>query len=114
MHSLNRIYRGWGILPTPLQVLERELMLRYGWDWFNYKIAHTILEQSENQDRIRAELSFEHPDGSICTYEAELVQDNGKTICLKGSCSAAKEVKFVKYAVDKLYLHSVKTICLSA
>lgn len=107
-------YRGWGILPAPLQVLERTLMLRYGWEWFNYKIAHIILEHSENQDWILAELSFEQPNGTIYTYQAELIQDPEQTCYLKGSCSAMKESKFVKYAIAQLYLRSVKTVCLSA
>jgi hypothetical protein len=114
IYSLHRVYRGWGILPAPLQVLERKLMLDYGWDWFSYKIMHTILEQRENNDWIRAELAFELPDGTIYTYRAELIQDDCKTLCLKGSCSATKAATFVKYAVDKLDLHSVKPIYLSA
>lgn len=114
IQMLRSVYRGWGILPTPLQVLERELMLRYGWDWFKYKITHTILEQREHKDWIHAELSFEQPDGTIYTYRAELIQDEDKTLYLKGSCQAAKAAKFVKYAVAHFYLHSVQTIRLSA
>ena len=104
IQTLRPVYRGWGILPTTLQVLERELMLRYGWDWFNYKITHTILKQSENRDWIHVELAFEQPDGNVYTYQAKLIQDHCKTLCLKGSCSATKEAKFIKYAVDELYL----------
>lgn len=114
IQAISPIYRGWGILPAPLQVLERTLMLRYGWEWFNCKIAHIILEHSENQDWILAELSFEQPNGTIYTYQAELIQDPEQTCYLKGSCSAMKESKFVKYVIAQLYLRSVKTACLSA
>lgn len=114
IHHLSAVYRGWGILPTQLQVLERELMLRHGWDWFTHKINHAILEQSETKDWIRAELSFEQVDGTVHTYQAELIQDHRKTLCLKGSCSAAQEAKFVKYAVHHLHLQTVKKIYLSA
>jgi hypothetical protein len=108
------VYRGWGILPTPLQILERQLMSDYGWNWFGYRIMHKILEQSDTKAWIRTELSFELPNGTIYTYQAELIQDDCRTICLKGSCSAAKASTFVKYAVDKIALHSVKQIYISA
>ncbi|GGA35598.1 hypothetical protein CYANOKiyG1_53310 [Okeania sp. KiyG1] len=35
---LGGVYRGWGILPTCIQALERELMFHHGWEWFKYKI----------------------------------------------------------------------------
>jgi hypothetical protein len=114
IQAVSPVYRGWGILPTTLQVLERELMLHYGWEWFTYKISHTILGQSETLDWIHAELCFEHLDGSIYRYQAELVQDDRKTLCLKGSCSAAKEATFIKYAVTNLHLHLIQRMCLSA
>lgn len=114
IQTLRTVYRGWGILPTPLQVLERELMLQYGWNWFDYRINYTILNQSENQDWIQVEFAFEQPDGTVYTYQAELIQDPHRTLCLKGSCSATKEFKFVKHAVNQLCLQSIKPICLSA
>ncbi|MCA1991731.1 MAG: sucrase ferredoxin [Coleofasciculus sp. S288] len=126
---LNRVYRGWGILPNPLQVLERELILRHGWDWFNYKVASRIIEQNSDynvihldnlksdsnvisldnrlrldKDVIQAELTFEKPDGSVYSYQAELVKDESKTLHLKGSCGARKESEFVKYSVENLRL----------
>jgi hypothetical protein len=112
--NLRSVYRGWGILPTTLQVLERELMLKYGWEWFDYKVKHIILDQSENQDWLHVEFAFKTLDDSIYRYRAELTQDLCKTLCLKGSCSATKESKFVKYRVDQLSLHSVWSVGLSA
>jgi hypothetical protein len=103
---LNRVYRGWGILPTSIQVLERELILRYGWDWFNYKVAGRITEQNSDKSLIQAELAFEKPDGSIYIYQADLVRDETKTLRLKGSCDTTKESEFVKYFVKALHLDS--------
>jgi hypothetical protein len=114
IQTLRSVYRGWGILPTTLQVLERELMLKQGWNWFSYKINCAILNQSENKDWIQSELAFEQPDGTICTYQAELTQDLHQTLCLKGSCNAVQASKFIKYRVDRLSLRSVQSICLSA
>ncbi|MCU0525087.1 MAG: sucrase ferredoxin [Elainella sp. Prado103] len=114
IQALRSVYRGWGILPTPLQVLERELMMKYRWDWFNNKLSYQILEQSHHQEWIRTELSFEQPDGTIYTYGAELVQDSAQTLFLKGSCNATKVAKFIKYGVSQLQLRSVKPVYLSA
>lgn len=107
--GLNKVYRGWGILPNPLQVLERELILRYGWDWFNYKVAHKIINQNSDKSVIQAELTFEKEDGSVHHYQAKLVKDESKTLQLKGSCCNTKESEFVKYSVESLYLSSEKT-----
>lgn len=103
---LNRVYRGWSLLPTAIQVLERELMLRYGWDWFNYKVAGKILKQNQDESAIEAEMTLENPDGFTRTYRADLVSDESKTVELKGSCGASKESKFVKYSVENLHLYS--------
>ncbi len=101
---LNRIYRGWGILPIQMQAMERELILRYGWDWFNYKVAGSIIEQNSDNSVIQAEIAFEKPDGSAYTYQAELVKDKDKTLRLRGSCTTLKESEFVKYSVENLTL----------
>ncbi|MCU0541748.1 MAG: sucrase ferredoxin [Oscillatoriaceae cyanobacterium Prado104] len=106
IECLDRVYRGWGILPTAMQVVERELMRRYGWDWFNYKVSGCIVDRSEN-DRLLAEITFQKPDGTY-TYRADLVKDETKTIRLKGSCGAKKESEFVKYSVENLYFYSTK------
>lgn len=112
---LNRVYRGWGILPKPIQVMERELILRYGWDWFNYKVASRILEQNLDYKAAscQAELTFLKPDGSLYSYRANLVQDEGKTLTLRGSCDTTKKSEFVKYSVENLYLHCENMACLS-
>ncbi len=100
------IYRGWGILPKSIQIVERELILRYGWDWFNYKAAGRIVEQSDDKSNVLAELTFEKPDGSVYTYQAQLVKDNTKTKTLKASCNAKHETVLVKYAVANMWLAS--------
>jgi hypothetical protein len=103
---LNRVYRGWGLIPTTIQVLERELILRYGWDWFNYKVAGRIIEQNADKSLIQAEVTFEKTDGSTCSYRADLVKDENKALRLKGSCGATKESEFVKYSVENIHLYS--------
>jgi hypothetical protein len=112
--SLQKVYRGWGILPNSIQVLERELIFRYGWDWFNYKVAGRMIEPSADKNTIRAELTFEKPDGSQYNYQARLVKDETQTVKLKGSCNAKQELVFAKYAVASLWLTSTNFVTFSA
>lgn len=114
IECLNKVYRGWGILPNPVQVLERELIRRHGWDWFNYKVAGCIIEQTLDKSFVQAQLTFEKPDGSVLTYRADLVKDEEKSLQLKGSCGASKESKFIKYSVTNLRIASEEMVCLSA
>ncbi|MEA5572605.1 sucrase ferredoxin [Calothrix sp. UHCC 0171] len=117
MHSgdiecLSKIYRGWGILPPEIQVLERELILRYGWDWFKYKVTGRIVEQSQDKGNILAEITFEKPDGCTYCHRAHLVRDDAKTVELKSSCGATKESVFTKYSVTSLWKASEKVVSL--
>ncbi|WP_414549709.1 sucrase ferredoxin [Anabaena sp. CCY 0017] len=104
IQGLRKVYRGWGILPTAVQILERELMLHHGWNWFNYKVAGKIIQQSLDNDTILAELSVEEPCGSLSIYQAKLVKDTTKTLEIKGSCNAKDSSVFVKYAVESIGL----------
>ena len=107
IECLNKVYRGSGVLLSPIQVLERQLIMLYGWDWFNYKIASKIIDSDTKNDAFLAEIIFEKADG-IYTYRADLVKDETKTVRLKGSCGAKKESEFVKYSVENLHFYSKK------
>ncbi|AFY57739.1 hypothetical protein Riv7116_5359 [Rivularia sp. PCC 7116] len=98
------IYRGWGILPRSIQIVERELILRYGWDWFDYKAAGRIVEESPDKSNVLAELTLEKPDGSVYSYQAKLVKNNNKTTTLKASCNATHDTVLVKYDVANMWL----------
>ncbi|WP_392530433.1 sucrase ferredoxin [Nostoc sp. C117] len=113
IQCLNKVYRGWGILPAALQTLEKELILHEGWDWFNYKVAGKILEQSLDNNMILAELSFEKPSGSLYTYQAKLVKDETKTQKLKSSCNTTHESLITKYAVASVWVTSSKVMSYS-
>ncbi|BAY74393.1 sucraseferredoxin family protein [Nostoc linckia NIES-25] len=114
IQCLDKVYRGWGILPAALQTLEKELMLSEGWDWFNYKVAGKILEQSLDNNTILGELSFEKASGSLYTYQAKLVKDVTKTQKLKSSCNATQESAIAKYTVANAWLTSTKVMTYSA
>ena len=104
---LKSVYRGWGILsgsdyPIPAQLVEQELMLRYGWNWFDYKIANRIVEQNEDGSFNRVELTFETPDGAITRYRAEVVEDKSKALYLIGDCDGTEVEKLPIFFVKNL------------
>lgn len=97
-----RVYRGWGILPTCIQVLERELIFRHGWEWFSYKINCLAVNKNPENTLIRAELAVVKTDDYKYICQAKLVRDESKTVRLRGSCDVTKESEFVKYSVSHL------------
>jgi hypothetical protein len=94
LDCFRHVYRGWGILSDPVQVLERELLFKYGWEWFHYRVKYRILEQRESPLFNQVEFIIEAPDGCIKYYQAEVVADAAKTLRLHGECSSA---------VDEIY-----------
>jgi hypothetical protein len=111
---LNRIYRGWGMLPPSIQVLERELIIYHGWDWFNYKVVDSrVVKHNQDQNMILAELTFEKPDGTLYTYQGEIIKYDTKNMQMKVSCNATKQSVCDKYAVVSLSLVSNKFLTCS-
>ena len=46
-----RCYRGWGFLDSvPEQIAERDLLIRYGWDWLEQISAHLPLSCEKKKD----------------------------------------------------------------
>ncbi|HLO87421.1 MAG TPA: sucrase ferredoxin [Nostocaceae cyanobacterium] len=98
----NYVYRGWAILPPVVQVLEREMIFIYGWDWFNYQVAYRVIEESNNQEFHRVELSFIQPNGGIGSVEADIVLDQSKEISLIGSCNGTVAEVIPQFRVENL------------
>lgn len=112
INCFQRVYRGWGILPVELQVLEQEVLIKSGWDWLQLSIAYQILSQAIDKSWTDVLLSIKKPEGEILQYRAEVIRDATQTMCLKGSCSAVREAVFFKYAVSHLHLQSDKNSLL--
>ena len=125
------VYRGWGLLPAPLQVLEQYLMLQHGWAWLDccvsYRIlaekSHERLEKEGGDRELSVEISIVAKQTSgaqnasssqILTYQAKLIQDPQKTVCVKASCGKDTATAFVKYTVAKCVLVSDSQPGLSA
>jgi hypothetical protein len=137
--QLCSFYRGWGLLPPPLQILERHLLLSYGWSWLDHKITYRILTSEANNSQIEAEIHVEQGfqkeiqqsdsdsfgrlrqreasqqeafqrNRTLSTYHARLVQDTAKTCSVKLSCSSALPSTIVKYSVAECSLVSSSPI----
>ena len=87
IEQISAVYRGWGMLPTPLQVLERQLMQHRGWSWFDNAVSYRILADKTLEKQKTRELSVE-VKGSHAVYRAKIVQDPKKTVYTKASCSS--------------------------
>lgn len=103
---LREMYRGWGILSNPIQVLESELMVKYGWKWFDNKAAAKIIEQNNDGSKLQVEFIVEEPYGYVYNYHASIVRNEHKSIKLKSSCNAKEELLCPKYMLENLYLKS--------
>ncbi|MBN3927839.1 sucrase ferredoxin, partial [Nostoc sp. NMS4] len=82
LEFIKHIYRGWAILPEAVQVLEREMILIYGWQWLSYKVDYQIIKQSDDGEFSRIKLSFLQPDGSLGSVKADVLVDKSKTLYL--------------------------------
>lgn len=106
INCFKNVYRGWSVLPTLVQLLERELILLHQWDWLNYKVEGKITQQNEDKSINTVELTFRKPDGTSGTYQADIEIDNNKILYTKGSCNSKKESRILKYSVKNITLMS--------
>lgn len=102
IQCLNQIYRGWGILPWAVQVLERELILREGWNWFNYQVTGQVLDHDADECWNRVEIMFIRPDGTGEVYQADVVADDARTLHLRGSCGSTEIYPMSQYTIQHL------------
>lgn len=103
---IKSIYRGWGILSAAAQVLEREIMLIYGWEWFNYKVAAQILEQSDDKYSQRVEISFIKPNGRGGRVQADVIVNENKTCYLISYCDGKTKELIPQFCVKNMLTYS--------
>ncbi len=99
---LNRVYRGWGLLPRKVQVLERELILRHGWEWLSNSVSCRILQDFPEKNLTQVELFCQTSNGETCAYQGDIIIDESKTLTMPGSCHADKASTFVKYTATNI------------
>lgn len=84
INNLSKVYRGWGILPEFVQVLEKKLMLSIGWDWFKYKVIGEVLEKNNNCQQVQ--LKVISSENEVKIYQTQIIADVSHSISVKGSC----------------------------
>ena len=101
--ALRGHYRGWAGLPDGfLQVAERELWQRFGWEWINYVKTGAILAQDDNEDPLWADvrIEFRSPDGQCGAYQIRVeVRDAIETIHTTGQTGTHK---YPQYDVSEI------------
>ncbi|MDJ0726376.1 MAG: sucrase ferredoxin [Prochloraceae cyanobacterium] len=102
INLFNNVYRGWGILSKLAQVLECQLLLEHGWEWLDYQVSCKAIKQNEDCTSSEIELIFQTPDGVTNTYQAEVVKDENKTVCLRTGCNKSETAKLPKLVVKSL------------
>ncbi|MEL6381317.1 MAG: sucrase ferredoxin [Cyanobacteria bacterium J06626_18] len=65
-------YRGWSLLPKPLQILEGELFRQYGWRWLRGRVAGRVLDQDKGRKQFGVELWVELAERSRLHYTAAI------------------------------------------
>ncbi len=88
IHQLDSVYRGWSLLPHPAQIVERELLHRLGWDWFNYTINCHILEQNEEHSYYCLKIEYQSPEGIRTCDRIEVMKDPTRAVSLHLSCQS--------------------------
>ena len=102
IQALNTTYRGWGVLPWAAQVLEKEFLLRYGWEWLTYSVTAQVLEHDVEETFNRVELRYTTCTGNRHLYHADVIANLDKTVYLKGSCNSEKASEVTPYDVKNL------------
>jgi hypothetical protein len=98
IQCLQRVYRGWGILPEPIQVMERAIALKHGWNWFQYRVDYRILDV----DSMQVEFRCERPGEPLLIYTATIVEDPTRTRYLLGSCNSTQPTQFKQFSLENL------------
>lgn len=106
------IYRGSTLIPVELQVLERSLLLRFGWDWMKTGISYktSLLNEADPNAGKLAQIKFQLPDQLLTICQAQIVPDLDKCVTLRASCNTEKESTYTKYRVQNLTFSSLVSI----
>ncbi|MEM7772629.1 MAG: sucrase ferredoxin [Cyanobacteria bacterium P01_A01_bin.37] len=95
-------YRGWSLLPSPLQTLECLFWQNQGWQWLIHDIRHEVLDISDNRQRWQAEFAHRDTDGLVHQWWAEIVEDVSQRVSIMGSCGDTKELLSKRYQISAL------------
>jgi hypothetical protein len=93
------MYRGWGILPAALQVVEQQLLERFGDRGYGLAMRYEILKSEA--DNISALLAW-IDQGELFHCYCDLSLDHDASVSLLPSCHATEPSSCRKYRIDRL------------
>ncbi|WP_099238282.1 sucrase ferredoxin [Synechococcus sp. BDU 130192] len=99
---LKKVYRGWGVLPAPVQILERELWYRHGWQWLDYEIDFQILDANKDETFFRCQITAQQEGDRQIIYTAEIVEDPTQNIHLRGGCKVPTAERYPQFKLQNL------------
>lgn len=100
--SLLSAYRGWSLLPKPLQCLEQLLWRNQGWQWLTQAINYEVLQADEQQQRWQAQFVHRDAYGSRQEWWADIVEDVANRAEVMRSCGDEKTDVVKTYQVSTL------------
>ena len=123
---LRRCYRGWGGLDYFGQLVERELLVRFGWGWTRHLVSGQLLEvdgapaagvtlpdhpQFEEQPprQVRLRLAFAAPDGSAAgAYDA--TAEAAGAVPLLGACGQEGPVRPGRHRITQYRVTGLRLV----
>lgn len=93
-------YRGWGILPKVAQVVEKQLLLDIGWQWFNASISGIVNSLGDGilyDVEIRYLLGY---DQRICS--GRVSKNHSQSLTMKIRCQNKAETRVPQFSLDSL------------
>jgi hypothetical protein len=100
---LRPMYRGWGILPAPLQGVEQHLLEQMGDRWFQVAIRYEVL--TSDATRTKALITW-MDRGEITSCYCEVAIEAG--ISLRDSCNSTQPSTHDQYSIVHLELRPFK------
>lgn len=98
---LQTIYRGWGLLPYPLQAMERQIVLQNGLSWLDLPVHHQILQEAEHA--CLGQLRYALPDGAVVGYQAQISWHPEDALHLLGDCGNSQLEMIEQFRVEQLW-----------
>ncbi len=94
--------RGWSGAEPQAQLLDREGLVRFGWDWLKFHRRGWVVEADLEGRRWRVQLEFEAPNGTRGTYEGVVgvAREVADVTC--GPSTAEAGYAAVEYALESV------------
>ncbi|ACK73825.1 Sucraseferredoxin family protein (plasmid) [Gloeothece citriformis PCC 7424] len=106
--KLRRFYRGWAGLSQFEQIVDREIWLQQGWDWFDYEKEGQIIAIDENNEEWEADwaevrINFSSIDGKITGAYQGRVEVSHQIMTMTNSADDQSLTSVKQYHISQLF-----------